>query len=172
LLQLVLLKKGIRYTLKPTLSSAKPAWLQEEHEGKMPALVHKGKTMVESLAIAEYLEKTFPHSTLTRQGVYSYQEVLEKTRNFFPAISAWIKNKDEEKEAGLQGEVEKELDNLDFLIRSTPGHYICGIELTLADLYLLPQLFHAMVAMTEPILRPSFASQAEASARARRLSPA
>lgn len=145
-LQLVMLKKGLKYRLTPVSSSNKPAAL-DKVGGKLPALIHKGNAMVDSLQIAEYIEKTFPHSSLTRQGSYSYQEVLEKTSGFFPALSNLIKNKDESKDAALQTLVDKQLDLLDELIRSTPGQYICGVELTLADLYLLPQLFHGMVAM-------------------------
>lgn len=145
--QLVLLKKGLRYDISPTLASNKPSWLLEKHEGKLPALVHKGTSMTDSLAIAEYIERTFPHNSLTRQGAYSYQEVLEKTAGFFPALSAFIKNKDSSKDASLQAEIEAQLDKLDEIIRSTPGQFICGIELTLADLYLVPQLFHAMVTL-------------------------
>jgi glutathione S-transferase len=142
-----LLKKGVRYDVKPTLSSNKPAWIVENHGGKLPLMVHKDVTMTESLAIAEYIEKSFPHSTLTRQGAFSYQEVLDKTVNFFPALKAFIVNKDESKDANLLAAIDAQLDTLDEIIRSSPGQYICGIELTLADLYLLPQLFHAMVAM-------------------------
>eukprot|EP01041_Mallomonas_annulata_P006529 gene6529-13216_t len=145
--QMVLLKKGINYNLKPTTSSNKPAWLNDKHSGKMPCLVHNGVSMTDSLAIAEYLEKAFPHSSLTRQGAYSYQEVLEKTAGFFPALSAAIKNTDASKDAELLSAIDSQLDLLDEIIRSTPGQYICGLEVTLADLYLLPQLFHAMVTL-------------------------
>ena len=138
----MLLKKGIPYNVKPTLPSTKPDWLVKNHGGAMPALVHKDVTLTDSLAIAEYIEKTFPHTSLTRQGVYSYQEVLEKTSAFFPALAAYIKNKDSAKEEGLAAAVEAQLDLLDEIIRSTPGHFVCGIEMTLADLYLAPQLFH------------------------------
>lgn len=103
--------------------------------------------MTDSLAIAEFIEKTYPQNSLTRQGAYSYQEVLEKTSSFFPTLSAFIKNKDEGKEKSLAADMEKQLDIIDEILRSTPGQYICGLEMTLADLYLLPQLFHAMVTL-------------------------
>jgi glutathione S-transferase len=144
---MVLIKKGVSYEVKPTSPSNKPSWLIEKHEGKMPVIVHKGQSMTDSMAIAEYLEKTFPHSSLTRQGAYSYQEVLEKTANFFPSVRAAIINKDASKDLELLSVVEAELDQLDEIIRSTPGRFICGIEQTLADFYLGPQLFHALVAL-------------------------
>ena len=142
-IQLVLLKKGIPYRVHPTLPENKPSFTQ----GKLPCLVDKGETITDSLAIAEYIERTYPHSSLTRQGAYSYQEVLEKTAGFFPALSAFIKNKDASSDPSLRAAVETQLDVLDEIIRSTPGQYICGIEMNLADLYLTPQLFHAMVAL-------------------------
>jgi len=145
--QLVLIKKGVSYAVKPTLPATKLDWMIEKHNGQLPIIVHKDKSISDSLAIAEYLEKTFPHSSLTRQGAYSYQEVLEKTSNFFPSLKAAIINKDEAKDAPLLAAVEKELDTLDEIIRSTPGRYLCGIEQTLADLYLGPQLFHALIAL-------------------------
>ena len=103
--------------------------------------------MTDSLAIAEFIEKTYPQNSLTRQGAYSYQEVLEQTASFFPTLSTFIKNKDESKDAALAADTEKQLDLIDEILRSTPGQYICGLEMTLADLYLLPQLFHAMVTL-------------------------
>lgn len=146
-IQMVMLKKGIRYAARPILSSAKPDWLVEKHDGKLPAVIHNGVSMTDSLAIAEYIEKSYPHSSLTRQGAYSYQEVLEKVAGFFPSLSALIKNKNDAEDPALLAKVEEQLDLLDEVIRSTPGKYICGVEMTLADLYLLPQLFHAMVTM-------------------------
>lgn len=145
--QLTMLAKGLRYTVKPTLSNNKPQWLTEKHDGKMPALVHKGKSMTDSLAIAQYLEEQFPTPKLNRAGIFSYEEVLEKTAGFFPALSAYIKNKDEAKDDEFLTAVNSQLDNLDEIIRSSPGKYICGIEMTLADLYLAPQMYHAMITM-------------------------
>ncbi len=146
-IQLVLLKKGIPYKVIPTMPDNKPSWMTEKHQGKLPCLVNKGESISDSLAIAEYIERMYPHSSLTRQGAYSYQEVLEKTAGFFPALSTFIKNKDASKDAALQGALEGQLDLMDEVLRSTPGQYMCGIEMTLADLYLTPQLFHAMVAL-------------------------
>jgi glutathione S-transferase len=108
----------------------------------MPAIVHRDITMTDPMGIAEYLEKSYPHCSLTRQGVHSYQEVLEKTAGFFPALAAFIKNKDAANDVELGDAVEVQLDIIDGILRSTPGYYLCGVEQTLADLYLAPQLFH------------------------------
>jgi glutathione S-transferase len=146
-IQMVLLKKGISYNVMPTLANSKPAFITEKHDGKMPALVHKGVSMTDSLAIAEFIDKTYPTPSLTRVGAMSYQEVLEKSAGFFPAMSAYVKNLDAANDESLKAAVDVQLDLLDEIIRSTPGKYVCGIEMTLADLYLLPQLFHAVITM-------------------------
>lgn len=138
-----MLKKKLRYTVVPTLPEKRPDWLLENHNGQLPALHDRdGTTLVGSLAIAEYLEEKHPHISLSREGTYTYQEVLEKTKGFFPALTAFILNKDPEQEETLREEMYAQLDLLDRLLRSTPGRYTGGIEMTLADLYLAPQLFH------------------------------
>lgn len=138
---MVLLKKGITYNVRPTVISA-------ANKLEVPKLITPEMTLTNPLDIAEYIEKKYPHSTLTRQGVFSYQEVLEKSARFLPALSAYIVNKDAAKDAALLEGVNEQLDLLDEIIRSTPGKYVCGLDMTLADLYLLPQLFHAVVAMS------------------------
>jgi len=158
--QMVMLKKGLSYTVRPVTSAAAlpeaiSQALPQKQKGKgkgkgvsgLPVLRHKGEVVTDALAIAEFIERTYPHSSLTRQGVHSYQEVLERTSAFFPTVTAWIVNKDASKEATLQADTEAALDQLDELIRTTPGKFICGIEMTLADLLLAPQLYHAMAAL-------------------------
>lgn len=139
---MVLLKKGIPYILMPTLDDEIPNGIAQ-----LPALVHKGEIIVGSLDIAEFIERTYPHTSLTRQGIYSYQEVLEKTENFLPALTAFLKNKDDPKDLTHQSAFELELDIIDEILRATPGQFLCGVELTLADLYIVPQLFHAVAAI-------------------------
>ncbi len=144
---MVLLKKGIRYNLKLIKPDSLPDWLIKDYNGKLPLLSHKGTFFTEPLGIAEYIEQIYPHTSLTRQGIYSYQEVLEKTADFYPTLKEYILNTDENKENSLKQKMSQQLDLIDELIRTTPGKYLCGLEMTLADLYILPQLFHAMVVL-------------------------
>jgi hypothetical protein len=60
-LQLVLLKKGVRYTILPTLPSS------TGKTPKLPTLAHKGQFIMDVMDIAEYIEKSYPHTSLTRQ---------------------------------------------------------------------------------------------------------
>lgn len=67
--------------------------------------------------------------------------------NFLPALTAFLKNKDDPKDLTHQLAFELGLDVIDEILRTTPGEFLCGVELTLADLYLVPQLFHAVAAI-------------------------
>jgi len=145
--QLVMLRKGILYQTIPVLPSKKPDWLVKDHGGKLPAIVHKGNVVTESVAIAEYIEKSYPHNALSRQGALTYQEVIQKTAGFFPSLKEYIINKDAARDVELLAKVDAQLDIIDEILRSTPGYYLCGLEMNMADLYILPQLFHAVVAM-------------------------
>ncbi len=144
---MVMLRKGIRYEVRPVMATGMPQWLVDKHHGQLPAVVHQGVTVVGPLKIAEYFERNYPQNTLTRQGTYSYQEVLERVSGFFPALTAVITNKDRTLDTGLLEQLNAQLDLLDELIRSAPGKYLCGIDVTLADLYLTPRLFHAVAAL-------------------------
>lgn len=139
---MVLLKKGIPYKVIPTLDNEIPDGIAQ-----LPALVHKGEVIIDPFNIAEFIERTYPHTSLTRQGIYSYQEVLEKTENFFPSLSTFLKNKNDSEDPVHQAAFESELDIIDEILRTTPGQFLCGVELTLADLYIVPQLFHAVAAI-------------------------
>lgn len=143
----MLQKKGVRYDVTPIAPGAMPDWLKEKHDGQLPVLRHNDITMTDSLAIAEYLEQLFPLPSLTRRGMMTYQEALQKVEGFLPAAIALARNRDENKEEKLWKAMEAELDNLDLMLRSTPGKYLAGIDLTLADLYMLPLLFQTMIGL-------------------------
>jgi len=146
--QLVLQKKKLRYTIHPSLPSKRPEWLVEKHGGQVPALSFRGgESLVGTMAIAEYLEEKYPDVCLTREGTYTYKQVLEKTKHFFPTLTAFILNKDPELDPELRANMHEQLDLIDKLLRSAPGRFLCGIEMTLADLYLAPQLFHVCLCL-------------------------
>lgn len=133
----MLVRKNIPY--KRTLISA--------GSEQFPVLIHENSTLTDPLVVAEYLEKTFPANSLSRKGVFSYEEVLNRTSCFYPILTSYILNNDPSKEVQLKANFEEQLDLVEGILRSTPGRYLCGIEMTIADLYLFPQLFHALATM-------------------------
>jgi glutathione S-transferase len=136
----------------PLLPSNKPDWLMKPpYNGKLPCLTDKRNNMIiadSPLQMAEYIEKQFPLLSLGRKDTFlSYKEVFEKTKDFVPILTAYLINLDKKKDPLLYTEVEKQLNYFDELLRSTPGRYFCGIDLTFIDLYLVPIFFSAMVAL-------------------------
>jgi glutathione S-transferase len=118
--------------------------LDSKHISSLPVFVHRNLILSEPFSIAEHIEKSFPFNSLTRQGVYSYQDVIEKLINFFPTLTRYITNNDATKEVELRDDFEFQLNLVEDILRSTPGRYLCGIELTLADLFIFPQIYHAI----------------------------
>lgn len=121
--------------------------LNSQHISNLPILIHRDLILSDPFLMAEHLEKSFPFNSLTRQGVYSYQDVIEKLINFFPTLTMYVTNNDATKEIELQNNFELQLNLIEDILRSTPGKYLCGIELTLADLFIFPQIFHAIATM-------------------------
>ncbi|CAM9900535.1 unnamed protein product, partial [Phaeothamnion confervicola] len=52
---MVLHHKGLPFKLTPVAPDAKPDWLVEDYDGKMPCLVHDGEADTESSEIVRYL---------------------------------------------------------------------------------------------------------------------
>lgn len=138
----------------PVLPSKRPEWILEKHAGELPALEYRNEiTVAGPFQIAEFIEKTYPLTPLTREGVYTYQEILEKTKEFYPALTAYILNKDSTLDPPLREAVHRQLDLMDEILRTAPGRFFCGIEMTLADLYLTPRLFHVSTLGFERIVQ-------------------
>ncbi|KAJ8734166.1 hypothetical protein PYW07_014717 [Mythimna separata] len=118
---------------------------------KVPALVIDNETLVESMAIVQYLEDTRPEPALTPKsplqrarmrelceivvsGIQPLQNVglrpqFETTEQYTKFTRYWT-------DRGLQ--------TLEDMLQKTAGKYCVGDQLTLADLCLLPQLYNAV----------------------------
>lgn len=142
--QMIMVRKGIAY--KRSLVTRNSEEWNEYHEAEyqLPVLIHANNTISDPMEIAEYLEETFPEVCLTRPGIFMYDDILETIQDFFPTLTTYITNKDPNLETEYAKLFQEQLDLLEDILRSSPGKYLCGIELTLADLYILPQLFHAI----------------------------
>mmetsp|Transcript_23255 Transcript_23255/g.33803 ORF Transcript_23255/g.33803 Transcript_23255/m.33803 type:complete len:305 (-) Transcript_23255:250-1164(-) len=149
--QLVLHHKGLQFELKPREPDNKPQWLVKHYEGKMPCLVHDGEAYTESSLIADYLEFFFPEPPLTVDtDVDAHVKANEKVSGLFPALARYIKNLDESQDPELWEELEKQLGVVDEVLKEAgEGGFLCGSQITLADLALIPKLYHAQVTIAE-----------------------
>ena len=151
--RIALALKNIEYECK-TINLLKNEQKSEEFlainpMGKVPVFVHNGNKLSQSPAILEYLDEVYPNYPLLPNGdpvksckirnimlliaadIQPLQNppILEYLEGNGKNFAAWaVAN-------GLEA-VEKEL-------LETSGQYSCGNEITLADIYLVPQVYNA-----------------------------
>ena len=108
---------------------------------KLPVLVHGDlEPMEDSDAIAAYLEETFPEPNL--RSLPSSQANLAG-RDLYSKFALFMRNSFPENDAKLRSALNKELKRLnEFLENGSPGAYLDGDQLRLADCNLLPKLMH------------------------------
>ena len=75
----------------PCKPDSKPDWLLNDPDlnGKMPCLRQGDLKMIESGAIVDYLEKTYPDPSLTTEGM---AEAVQIQSTFFPALAKLVKS--------------------------------------------------------------------------------
>ena len=144
--RLALLEKGLEFEhIEEDLSDKSKRFLEVSPYGKVPALVHNGQTLYESLIINEYLDEVFPEPAL-----FPADPVLRAKARiwiaycddyFTDAFYAVIRNKetgkDAELKAALAGCLRKaEVEGFGEL--SGDGPYWLGADVSLVDLAWYP----------------------------------
>ncbi|QJB70479.1 glutathione S-transferase family protein [Parasphingorhabdus halotolerans] len=139
-------------------------YLKVNPMGKVPAIVHDGKTVTECAAICAYLAEVFPASGLSpteneRADYYRWlfftagpleQAITDKHLGITPT-------EDQQRMAGY-GNLERAVDVLDGALSNR--EYICGVRFTMADVYVGSQVDWGLQFGTLPE-RNSFKAYAE-----------
>ncbi len=144
--RLCLLEKGLEFEhIEEDLRNKSERFLAVSPYGKVPALVHDGQTIYESLIINEYLEEVFPQPTLmpadpvlrARARIWiAYCD--DYFRDDFYAV---IQNKDEAKDGELKSNLSDRLRKAErdgFGELSGDGPYWLGADVSLIDLAWFP----------------------------------
>ncbi len=134
-----------------------PAYLQVNPQGVVPALVHDGRVLLQSVAIIEYLDDVVPTPRLLpaeaagRERVRALAQLV--TSDIHPLITARVLDflaRDlllprERQQEWLKHWIEQGLQTLETLLVGHPetGVYCHGDEPTLADVCLVPQVYTA-----------------------------
>ncbi|WP_422343076.1 glutathione S-transferase family protein [Parasphingorhabdus sp.] len=132
--------------------------------GKVPAIVHNGKTVTECAAICAYLADAFPDAGLAptpeeRADFYRWlfftagpieQAVVDRNLGLSPTA-------EQERMAGY-GNYDRAMDVLDQMLQSRA--YVCGDRFTMADVYVGSQVDWGLQLKTFPA-RDSFNAYAQ-----------
>lgn len=125
---------------------------------EVPTLLIHGHTLTQSTAILEYIEETYPERPLLpRTNPYLRSivrelcnvisndiqplgnlRVLNRVGSFFPPEERFAK-----KEEWLRHFITLGFEGLEALLRKSAGRYCVGDQVTMADVFLVPQVFNA-----------------------------
>lgn len=141
-IRLVLEEKGLEYDLKPSVAETKPNWLIEHYDGKMPALQHRKECYVESGVIAEYLDFFFATPSLKAKDKNKAAAAEEAIDGLFPAVAKYLKTDGDDE---LLGNLQTALTKLETYLSETGEDYLCGDNVCMLDLGLMPKLYHLQV---------------------------
>ena len=135
-------KRGLRYDVRPCNQSAKPTWLVEHYDGKMPALKHDGDCYVDSDRILSYLDFFFdPKDSLFPPTID--EGAVESTGSFFGALAGYIKNTDDANDADLFNGLRAELEKMEKTASSNDFDWFASESISYLDCELAPK-FHVM----------------------------
>ena len=152
--------KGVSHTLQPVDFRAE-AYRQEHPFGKMPVLHHGTVRLFETLAIATYLDETFEGPALQPTTPLGRARMLQWISVTNDDIYSTVVNRcvaerfikpmrglepDEKILAEALPDITRQLAVLNEALNDGP--YICGPQLTLADIFLAPVL-HYLAATPE-----------------------
>lgn len=120
--------------------------------GGVPSLVHDGKIISDSTAILEYIEELFPTPSLFPKDLYQKAKVREVCEIINSSMHPYGNLKvlqhltqahgytQEQKDQWVQKWATQGLDALEKILAEFSGTYCFGEEITMADIYLYPQI--------------------------------
>jgi glutathione S-transferase len=145
--RMVLAEKGLEYDLLPSTQEAKPQWLLDNYEGKMPALRHRKECYVDSEVIAQYLDFFFKEPELSVLDPSETEKASTVLDGFFPAMAKFTKHRpngddeDKVKQTALEEKLQGIEDHLNSEGRVGPYLVGNGEQFTLLDCSLAPKLY-------------------------------
>lgn len=150
--------KNIKYDLKPVDSSCLAsgvgvATYTQNPMNYVPAIDINGQTLIESMAIMEYLDEVYPEISLMPKDPLKRAQVRAIcgiiVAGIQPLQNTSVLNKigaltcKEEEEKWSHHWITKGFKAIEKFLETSAGKYCVGDEITLADCCLVPQVFNA-----------------------------
>ncbi|XP_071079343.1 maleylacetoacetate isomerase-like [Haliotis cracherodii] len=116
---------------------------------QLPSLVIDGQTLSQSLPIIEYLDETrpgvklLPEDPILRQKARALAEIVNCGIQPLQNLQVLQAIGDAKKLEWAKKWIEKGFDALEQVIKETAGKYSMGDQVTLPDLFLVPQVYNA-----------------------------
>lgn len=150
--------KGLEFEYKPIHllknggEQYSPEYQKINPAREVPALIHEGQIITQSVAIIEYLDETFPNPALypkepgARARIRQYCEIINCTHPLQNLkVQQYLEKefgaKDADKAKWLTNWMSQSFSALEELLHHTAGTYCWGDQVTAVDLFLIPQIF-------------------------------
>ncbi|XP_055879966.1 maleylacetoacetate isomerase-like isoform X1 [Biomphalaria glabrata] len=116
--------------------------------GQVPALIIDGHTLTQSVSIIEYLEERNPDPPLLPKDKYGRAQVRALSEIINSGIQPYqnlsvLDKVGKGKDEWAKSFIEKGYHGLETFLKQTSGKYSYGNTVTMADLFLVPQMFAA-----------------------------
>ncbi len=153
--------KGLGYDLRPVHlrrgEQQAPDYVARNPQGLVPALVHDGAVLTQSLAIMEYLEERFPEPALLparaadRAWVRALAQVVAcdvhplNNLRVLQYLEKDLSVDEDSRGAWARRWIEDGFDAMEAMLKEDPrtGRHCFGDGPTLADVCLVPQIFNS-----------------------------
>lgn len=128
-----------------------PGFLKLNPAGQVPCLVAMGNTLSESMAIIEWLEESYPEPELLPKDPWRRAEIRSLSGMIYSGIqplgnlrvTAYFSTDAEKKAEWNRHFIEEGLIPVETMLRKYSGKWCFGDDLTMADLFLVPQIYNA-----------------------------
>lgn len=143
------------HLLKEGGQQYKPDYLALNPAGGVPSLEHDGKMLTQSSAICEYLNELqpepalFPSDIVERAWVRSICNLIAcdmhplNNLRVLNYLTKTLGHDEEQKMDWYRHWAAQGFNALEKMIASKAGHFCCGNTLTMADVFLIPQMWNA-----------------------------
>ncbi|KAI6191680.1 Maleylacetoacetate isomerase [Aphelenchoides bicaudatus] len=149
--------KHIPYEYRPVnllkREQVDPEFLKLNPLGFVPAFLHNGEALSQSLAIIEYLDESFPDSPQLIRGTPAERAQIRSLALILIADTQPVQNlavlkhhggeNDEKKQQWAKHFIERGLRALEKQLEKTAGKYSFGDKLSLIDVCIPPQVYNA-----------------------------